>query len=234
MHAVLLAGGEGRRLAPLTDSIPKALVPVGDQPVIALLLELLARQGVKSVDLAVNHQADQIRDAIGDGTQFGLSIRYHHEPVPLSTIGPLTLIDHLPDQFLVMNADVLTNLPIREFFDTHARSDCALTVATKKRIEQTDFGVIYANRENIVTRFVEKPTLELTVSMGIYAMKRELLKSLEKGTRFGFDDLMSLMLKRNWPVQTFPWEGYWLDIGRPDDYEHAQRDVAIYQSWLHD
>lgn len=232
MHAVILAGGEGRRLAPLTDSIPKALVPVGNEPVLAIVLKLLAKQGVKTVDLAVNHQSEKILQAIGDGSQFGLVVKYHHEATPLSTIGPLTLIDDLPEQFLVMNADVLTDLPIRKFFEWHTESDFGLTVAMNKRNEQTDFGVISANYENIVTRFSEKPILELTVSMGVYAMRRELVNRLEKGKRFGFDELMYLMLDNEWPVQTFPWDGYWLDIGRPDDYERANGDIATYQSWL--
>ncbi len=232
MHAVILAGGEGRRLAPLTDSIPKALVPIGDEPVLAIVLKLLAKQGVKTVDLAVNHQAEKILQAIGDGSKFGLRVKYHHEVIPLSTIGPLTLIDSLPDQFLVMNADVLTDLPIRKFFEWHIQSNFELTIATKKRIEQTDFGVIETNSEKRVTGFAEKPYRELTVSMGIYAVNRELVNRLDKGKRFGFDDLMLLMLKQKWPAQTFHWDGYWLDIGRPDDYERANEDIATYQSWL--
>lgn len=232
MHAVLLAGGEGRRLAPLTDSIPKALVPIGEEPVLILLLKLLAKQGVTSIDLAVNRYADQIMQAVGDGRRFGLAVRYCHEQIPLSTIGPLTQIENLPDQFLVMNADILTDLPISTFFDTHCRNDSTFTVAVKKRIETTDFGVIEYNKESLATGFHEKPSRELTVSMGIYAMKRKLLDSIPKEVRFGFDDLMHLMLREKHPVRVFVWEGYWLDIGRLDDFERAQRDLEIYQNWL--
>jgi mannose-1-phosphate guanylyltransferase len=232
MHAVLLAGGEGRRLAPLTDSIPKALVPVGDEPVLAIVLKLLVKQGVRTVDLAVNHHAEKISQAIGDGSQFGLDVKYYHEATPLSTIGPLTLIEKLPEQFLVMNADVLTDLPVDAFYQYHCNSGAALTVATTGRIERTDFGVIETNSKKMVTGFAEKPSRELTVSMGIYAIRRELVNKLEKGKRFGFDDLMLLMLKQKWPVQTFPWDSYWLDIGRPDDYERAREDTDRYKSWL--
>lgn len=232
MHAVLLAGGEGRRLFPHTEQIPKALVPIRETPVIALVLRLLARQGVTSVDLAVNHRADQIRAVIGDGRNFGVPVRYCHEPTSLSTIGPLTLIDDLPAVFLVMNADVLTDLPPKTLLDAHHRNGAFCTVACTRRHEQTDFGVLTVGADNQVTAFTEKPTASYLVSMGMYLMSREILSDIPRGQRYGFDQLMMDLLKRNQPIHAIEWDGYWLDIGRPADYERAQLDADRYDRWL--
>lgn len=232
MHAVILAGGEGRRLQPHTDNLPKALVPIDGEPVVGIVLKLLARAGVTTVDLAVNHRADQIRDALGDGQAFGPTLKYWHEPAPLSTIGPLTLIDTLPETFLVLNADVLTDLPFRALYDEHLAHNAAMTVATTTRIEHTDFGVMSVNDNKGIVSFEEKPGRSLTVSMGVYVLNRSLVTGLDRGTRFGFDDLMLQMLREKQVVRSFPWSGYWLDIGRPDDFQRAQQDSALYKRWL--
>lgn len=232
MHAVILAGGEGRRLQPHTDSLPKALVPVGGEPVVAIVLKLLAKAGVRTVGMAVNHRAEQIVTALGDGSSFGLLLKYWHESTPLSTIGPLTLIENLPETFLVLNADVLTNLPFHSLYDKHRANGVELTVATTTRIEQTDFGVMTSDARDEIVSFQEKPHQSLMVSMGVYAMNRSLLDRLVRGARFGFDDLMNRMLREKRTIRSFPWSGYWLDIGRPDDYQRACQDAEIYKSWL--
>lgn len=221
MEAVILAGGQGTRLAPYTTDLPKALVPVGGKPVIEILLHRLKLYGVTKAHLAVNHRADQIRNAIGDGRRLGLDIVYSEEPEPLSTVGPITLMPSLPEHFLVANADILTDLDFMRLFDCHRKSGCQLTVATFRRTEQIDYGVVEAGTDDRVRTFAEKPPYHFLVSMGIYVFSRSLLDLVPHGKRFGFDDLMRLLLDKNVPINTMPHQGFWLDIGRIDDYERA-------------
>lgn len=224
MVAVILAGGQGTRLLPITNDLPKALLPIGGKPVVRVVLERLKRSGVTTIYMAINHRADQIKAALGDGSETGLEILYSIEQTPLSTVGPLKLIDNLPEQFIVMNADILTDLDVGELSEFHANHDAALTVAIHKGTERIDFGVITTDSDGIVTEFREKPEYEFSVSMGVYVFSRRLLKSIPSGQRYGFDDLMRDMLSRGEKVATYPYDGYWLDIGRPNDYEQAKRD----------
>jgi len=221
MEAVILAGGQGTRLAPYTNGVPKALVSVCGRPVIEILLHRLKLAGVTKVHIAVSHLAYQIKSVLGDGERFGLQIVYSEESEPLSTVGPLTLIPSLPDEFLVANADVLTDLDLKLLYARHRESHCKLTVATYHRTERMDYGVLQAAGDGRVTAFSEKPEYRFSVSMGVYVFSRSVLEYVPRGARFGFDDLMLTLLKKNEPINTCPYEGFWLDIGRPDDYERA-------------
>lgn len=226
MVAVILAGGRGSRLLPHTADIPKALVSVGGKPVVGIVLERLKKAGVTTAHLAVHYRAEQIMSALGDGSDFGIEIRYSLEEEPLSTVGPLKLIENLPEQFVVMNADVLTDLNVRDLYEFHGTHNSSLTVATYRANEMIDFGVIETDSEGTVTGFHEKPRYPFLVSMGIYVFSRHLIADIPNGTRYGFDDLMHAMLSRKESVATFPYDGYWLDIGRPADYERAARDFT--------
>lgn len=221
MEAVVLAGGQGTRLLPYTADLPKALVPIGGRPVIEILLLRLKKYGVTKVHLAVNHLADQIESALGDGTRLGLEIAYSHEPEPLSTVGPITLIDNLPDTFVVANADVLTDLDIQMLVQAHKGSGCKLTVATSVRSERLEYGVFEVDAENRVTSFVEKPGYEFRVSMGVYVFSRSALEFVPSRSCFGFDDLVHALLGKSEPINTVLHEGFWLDIGRAEDYLRA-------------
>lgn len=231
MVAVLLAGGVGSRLRPLTDELPKALVRVGSRPVISILLSQLARSGFREIILCVNHRADQIMGAMGDGSQFGVSLRYSFETVPLSTIGPLRLISSLPEHFLVLNADILTDLPFAELLRYHAASERIVTVATTERSESVDFGVVQIADERILS-FLEKPCVTQSVSMGVYAMHQRLLAMIPPDRPYGFDQLMHDLLAADEPVGAFQHTGFWLDIGRPTDYLAAQRETSRIDRWL--
>ncbi len=226
MRAVLLAGGKGTRLRPFTTTIPKPLVPVGDIPIMELLLRQLSSRGCDRVTVAVGHMAQLIMAYFGDGSKWDLSIDYSIEDEPLNTIGPLKLIPDLPEHFLVMNGDLLTDLDMSKLYEAHVESGAAGTVATYERDVRIDFGVLsYDAESRRVTGFIEKPVEHFSVSMGIYAFSRDILDLVPDGEPFGFDELMLASIDRGLDVRAFPHDGYWLDIGRPDDYDRANRDV---------
>lgn len=224
MEAVVLAGGQGTRLLPLTSDLPKALVPVGGRPVIEILLHRFKRFGVTKVHLAVNHLADQIESALGDGSKFDLEICYSHEPEPLSTVGPITLIKNLPEKFIVANADILTDLDLKVLAKEHERSGCKMTVATCVRADKMEYGVFEIASDNRVATFTEKPTYQFRVSMGVYIFSKSVLEYVPGRTRFGFDDLVTTLLAKNEPIHAVLHTGFWLDIGRAQDYLRANSD----------
>jgi NDP-sugar pyrophosphorylase family protein len=233
MRAVILAGGKGTRLRPYTTIIPKPLVPIGgEMPILEIVIRQLAQHGFKHITLAVNHMANLIIAFFGDGSKWGVRIDYSLEDKPLSTIGPLTLIDSLPESFIVMNGDILCDLNYRDFLETHVKKACGVTVATFKRDVKVDFGVIGYNANNVIGSFTEKPTYHFDVSMGIYGMSRHVIEELPKGEPYGFDDLMRDGLRNGLKLEARPYEGFWLDIGRPDDYDYANENYVMIKSKL--
>jgi NDP-sugar pyrophosphorylase family protein len=223
-RAVILAGGKGRRLAPYTFVIPKPIVPIGTTPILEIVLRQLARHGFGQVDIALGHLSEIIRAVAGDGSRFGLRIGYTDEPAPLGTMGPLRLVRDLSGSFLVMNADLLTDLDYDALWRFHAAHDGLATVATFEKSTQLQLGVIETDSGGRVTAFQEKPTLRHKVSMGVYVFRQAVLDLIPAATYFGFDDLMRLLLDRGEVVRTFPFAGRWLDIGIPADYERAQEE----------
>lgn len=229
--AVILAGGKGTRLRPYTTSFPKPLMPVGDRPVLEILIEQLIRDGFTHFHFAVGHLAELIEAYFGDGHRWGddITISYSREESPLGTAGPLAMLaESLPEQFLVVNGDVLTDLDYGLFLDSHRRNDPArvLTISTHKRILCSEYGVLNATPDGLVRDYSEKPSYHLSVSEGVYAFSRETLSWIPKNQRFDFPDLVQRMLREHLPVVACEHTGMWLDIGRPDDYEEAQRLVA--------
>ncbi len=222
MHAVVLAGGKGVRLRPYTTRLPKPLVPIGDEfSILDIVLCQLGQQGFSGATLAIGYLGNLIRAYVGDGHRWGLKIDYASEDVPLGTIGPvLQILDQLPEDFLVMNGDVLTDLDYAELLTQHISSGAPLTVATYQREVFIDFGVLTALHGRIV-QFTEKPTIDYRVSMGVYGLSRRTLRRYPVGLPLGFDDLMHDLLARDDLPREHPFDGYWLDIGRPDDYDRA-------------
>ncbi|HEY1759753.1 MAG TPA: sugar phosphate nucleotidyltransferase [Bryobacteraceae bacterium] len=220
-RAVILAGGMGTRLRPYTVVLPKPLMPIGEYPILEVVLRQLARCGFRRVTMAVNHQAELIQAFFGNGARWGLEIDYSLESKALSTIGPLKLIQDLPERFLLMNGDILTDLNFREFCDSHAQAGHLFTIAAASRTQVVDYGVLEVDGANVLSCFKEKPTHRYLVSMGVYAVSRSLLERVPSNVKYGFDDLMRDMLARGEAVRVEPYNGYWLDIGRPDDYERA-------------
>jgi NDP-mannose synthase len=230
---VILAGGKGTRLFPYTVNLPKPLVPLGgEMPVLELLLRQLQRHGVTHVTLAVNHLANLIQAFFQDGSKWGLRIDYSMEDKPLGTIGPLTLIPDLPENFFVMNGDVLCDLDFAEFFRWHDEEKNEVSVSVFKRQQFVDFGVLRYDLEGRITDFVEKPTYDFDVSMGIYCFHRSAIERLTRGKPYGFDHLMLDGIKNGWKIRARLFKGYWLDIGRPDDYQTANENFTQLKARL--
>ncbi len=224
MQAVILAGGKGRRLYPFTKEIPKPLVEIHGEPIIAILLKQMQSSGVSEVIIALNHMADQIEKVVGDGSLFGLKVRYSHEEKELSTVAPLKLIDALQDNFIVANGDILTDFDFADLMQKHLKSKTELTVAVTNRCHNIDYGVIEKNSDGKIISFVEKPKSNVLVSCGIYAFSKSVLAHVPDNMSFGFDNLMHSLLKKNISINSYLFEKFWLDIGRPSDYEKAQTE----------
>jgi len=196
-------------------------MPIGPYPILEVVVRQLARHGFRRITMAVNHQANLIKAFFGDGSSWGLEIDYSLESIPLSTIGPLKLVEDLPEQFLLMNGDVLTDLNFRELCDAHVAARRLFTISAAPRTNIIDYGVLEVDSDSRLSRFSEKPCHQYLVSMGVYVVARSLLDRVPALVRYGLDDLMRDMLSRGEPVHVEPYGGYWLDIGRPDDYERA-------------
>lgn len=223
-RAVILAGGKGTRLKPYTISLPKPLVPVGEMPILEIIIRKLVKSGFDHITITVNHMADIIRAFCGDGSKWGILIDYSLEDKPLSTMGPLKLINDLPDNFLVMNGDVLTDLDFGAFYDAHVAQQNIFTVSSFTREQKIDYGVLVLNEENKLTGFIEKPVNTYQVCMGVNMASKKILDIIPEDTFYGFDHLMLELIRRNQPATVLTHQGYWLDIGRPDDYEKACAD----------
>jgi NDP-sugar pyrophosphorylase family protein len=222
MRAIIMAGGKGTRLRPYTTLIPKPLVPLGGKfSILEIVLMQLERSGFTHVTLAVNHLSHLIMSYFGDGSRLGIKIDYSIEEQELSTIGPLTLIDDLPETFLVMNGDILCDLNYRDFFETHIKNGSEVSVSAFNREVKIDFGVLRYDDAGHLTAFQEKPKYDYSVSMGIYCINRTVIDRLVRGKPYGFDTLMLDAIRQQQLVKIEPFNGYWLDIGRPDDYEYA-------------
>lgn len=225
MRAIILAGGKGTRLRPYTTLIPKPLVPLGGQySILEIILLQLSKSGFTHITLAVNHLSHLIMAYFGDGSRFGLKIDYSLEESELSTIGPLTLIEDLPENFLVMNGDILSDLNYRAFFEQHVNTQSKVSVSAYRREVKVDFGVLQYDEDGNLTAFVEKPVYNFDVSMGIYCIHKSVIDALPKGKTYGFDHLMIDGLASQSPANIRPFSGYWLDIGRPDDYQYADEN----------
>ncbi|MFE5814426.1 NDP-sugar synthase [Streptomyces sp. NPDC056479] len=233
MHAVILAGGKGVRLRPYTTALPKPLVPIGDQhAILEIVLRQLSTAGFTRCTIAIGHLGEIIRAYVGDGTQWGLSVDYATEESPLGTMGPLlTLRDRLPENFLVMNGDVLTDLDYADVLRTHEASGTPLTIATYSRKVHIDFGVLTTDASRVVA-FTEKPSIDYRVSMGVYGVSRTTLDDYTPGLPLGFDELVMDLLAAERPPHAYEFDGYWLDIGRPDDYDRANAEFTSRKSML--
>jgi len=220
-RAVVLAGGKGSRLRPYTVVLPKPLMPIGEYPILEVIIRQLAWFGFDHITLTVNHQAEIIRAFCQDGARWNVRLDYSLETQPLSTIGPLKLIPDLPEDFLLVNGDVLTDLDFGSFYDRHASEQRWFTISAAQRKHMVDYGVLEADSSNRLSAFREKPAYDYLVSMGVYAVSRRVLDIVPAGTKYGFDNLMLDMLRASLPVHVDPYSGEWLDIGRPDDYLQA-------------
>lgn len=227
MKAVILAGGKGARLAPYTTILPKPLMPIGDMPILEILLRQMKRAQVDEVILAVGHLAHLMQAFFQDGERLGLKISYSYEEHPLGTAGPLSLVAGLEDTFLVANGDVLTTLDLCSLVDFHRSSGAIATIASHARKVKIDLGVIQYNGSNQVIGYIEKPTYDFYVSMGIYIFEPRVLPYIPYNQYLDFPDLILRLIAAGEKVAGYPFDGYWQDLGRPDDYEQAMQEFEM-------
>jgi NDP-sugar pyrophosphorylase family protein len=233
MRAIILAGGKGTRLRPYTVTFPKPLVPLGgEMPVLEIIIRQLSRQGVRHITLAVNHLANLIQAFFQDGSKWGLRIDYSLEEQPLNTMGPLTLLRDLPENFLVMNGDVLCDLDFRAFYQAHCDAGNDITVSVCRREQFVNYGVLQYGEARRITGFAEKPRYSFEVCMGVNCLNRRIVERLKPGEPYGFDSLMLDGIRDGLKMIARPFDGYWLDIGRPEDYETADANFAEIKARL--
>lgn len=226
-RAVILAGGKGRRLAPYTTVLPKPLMPVGDVPILEVVIRQLKQAGFEDLTMAVGHLAELLMAYFGDGSRWGVHIRYSREEQPLGTAGPLRLVNSLDGTFLAMNGDLLTTLDYGAMWAFHQSRGAIATMATFQREVKIDLGVLSVDGEQWVCGYTEKPTFHYTVSTGIYILEPDVLEFIPRGERLDMPDLILRLLGAGHRVSAYPFRGIWLDIGRTDDYERA---VAEFQA----
>ncbi|MDO9085164.1 MAG: sugar phosphate nucleotidyltransferase [Anaerolineaceae bacterium] len=224
MHAVILAGGKGTRLAPYTKIFPKPMMPIGDKAILEILLHQLKAAGINHVTLTVGHLSGLMRAYFQDGSQYDLDIQYSYEDFPLGTAGPLANITHLTQTFLVANGDVLSLLPIAELVQFHKEHEAICTIAMHQRAVKIDLGVIEMDECCQVTDYIEKPTIDYRVSMGLYVFEPRVLEYIPQGEYLDFPNLVKKLLAAGERVLGFPYDGYWQDLGNPADYEQAVED----------
>ena len=232
-RAVVLAGGLGTRLRPYTTVLPKPLMPVGDRPILDVIVRQLRRHGFERLTIVTGHLAELIEAFFGSGERFGIAIDYYREDRPLGTVGALSLLEGLDGDFLVMNGDVLTDLDLARFLDSHRDSGVAATIAAHTRDVQVSLGVLRfddGDDADRLTGYVEKPTYHYEVSMGVYAFSPRVLPFIERGGRLDFPDLILRLLDAGETVRAIRSEAYWLDIGRHDDYETAIEEFERLRS----
>jgi NDP-sugar pyrophosphorylase family protein len=224
MKAVILAGGRGTRLAPYTTILPKPLMPIGDRPILDIVIRQLKGYGFTDITLAVGYLAELLMAYFGTGERFGVKISYSREEEPLGTAGPLSLVPGLTDRFLVMNGDVLTAINYSDMLAHHQASGAIGTVAVYPRSVRIDLGVVQYDEQYRLTDYVEKPTHQYRVSMGIYFFEPRVLGFIQPSMRLDLPDLVKQLVAAGETVNCYPYSGYWLDIGRPDDYQQAVAD----------
>lgn len=230
-RVIILAGGKGRRLAPYTAVIPKPLMPLGDRPILDVVLRQLKRFDLTDVTIAVGHLADLIIACFGDGSKYGVHITYSdRETTPLGTAGPLSLIPGLTDTFLVMNGDLLTTLDFSELLAFHRERRAIATIAVCERDTQINYGVIEIDHTNRISGYIEKPTYHYHVSMGINVFEPVVLSFVPPGCPYDIPDLIKALLQKGQPVAAYKFGGYWQDIGRFEDYQKAVEDFENRQS----
>ena len=222
MRAIILAGGKGTRLRPYTAAIPKPLVPIGEnQVVLEVVIHQLIKYGVNHITIAVSHFSNLIISYFGDGSKWGIKIDYSVEEKPLNTIGALTIIKDLPENFLVINGDTVTNLNYKEFYDEHVKRENPISVSAKKREVKIDLGVLKFDENKHLVEFSEKPTHYAYVALGVNCFHRSVIERLAKESWYGFDDLMRDSLANKEKIWIYEFDGLWFDIGRPEDYQYV-------------
>lgn len=231
MEVVIMTGGKGMRMAPYTKVLPKGLLPVGEQPILEIIVKQLRNYGFTSITMACGYLSGLIQTYFGDGSSRDVSISYYVENEPLGTVGPIKLISRRHGPFLLINCDVLTTLDFSRFRDFHIQGGSILTIASQKKGIPIELGVL-ETQDEYVTNFVEKPTRSAYVSMGIYMMNPEVADYIPSHQYFDIPDLIHALLAANEKVRHYENNDFWLDIGRPADYTLANEQFGKLKSLL--
>jgi len=224
MKAVILAGGKGTRLVPYTTVFPKPLMPIDGMPILEVIVRQLAHYRIREIIFTVSPQSEPLLAAyFGDGRRYGLDISYSREEKSLGTAGPLSILTDLPETFLVMNGDILTTLNYQKLIRYHQRHKGLITIAMNQKKVPLELGVMEFTHSHRLTRYIEKPTLSYSVSMGIYIFEKRVLERIPSRRFMDFPELIQTLLKEKKRVVCYPSNDFWLDIGRHEDYEEAQK-----------
>ncbi|QQT27800.1 nucleotidyltransferase family protein [Sphingobacterium spiritivorum] len=224
--AIIMAGGEGKRLRPLTETTPKPLLKVGDKPIIEYNIDRLKSVGIKNIHLSINYLGDQLIDYFGDGSNKSLNIKYVKEEKPLGTIGSVLLVDKfMHEDIIVMNSDLLTNIDFADFYKSFKESDADMAVAATSYHVDVPYGVLEMGDGSAVKSLKEKPRYTYYSNAGIYLLRRNLLSMIPNNQFYNITDLMERVLEMNLKLITYPINGYWLDIGKHEDFQKAQEDI---------
>lgn len=223
---VLMAGGEGRRLRPLTEDVPKPLLRIGSKPLLEIILNSFISQGFHRFFISINYKAEMIEKYFGDGSAWGVDVEYLREKAKLGTAGSLSLLPGQPDDsIIVMNGDLLTNMSFGRLLEFHEETRAAATVCIREHHVSIPYGVVETDK-NRLTALVEKPIRRFFVNAGIYVLNPDVLQLVKPDTYTDMTDLVQRLLKRNDTISTYPIHEYWSDIGRPEDFQRAQEEAA--------
>lgn len=226
VEAIIMAGGEGRRLLPLTAKLPKPLLPIGGKPIIEHNIERLIKFGVNHIRISINYLGHMLQEHFGNGSRYNIKIDYVSEDQPLGTIGAVRKVTDWDSQhILVMNSDILSDLDFSDFYTSFFDSGADLAIAATVYSVNVPYAVLETNKGNQVSALSEKPTYTYYSNAGIYLMKREVLNHIPEDTRYDMTDLIQVLMDKGLKVISYPIRGYWLDIGQMHDYEKAQEDI---------
>ena len=224
LSAVIMAGGYGKRLLPLTEQVPKPMLPVGDRPLLELTIQQLRRSGIREISLTTHYLPDSIVQYFGDGSAFGVRLTYLEEESPLGTAGGIKLMKRTDNPFVVINGDIITGVPFQEMLNFHRKHHASLTVGVRKYDVEVPFGVVELDEVH-VNLIREKPSFNFFINAGAYLLEPEVCDFIPSGERFDMTDLIQKLIGAGKVVVSFPIMEYWLDVGRHEDYARAQEDV---------
>jgi len=226
VKAVLMAGGRGTRLRPLTYEIPKPMIKLADQPVLEIIIQQLMTFGIDHIFISTNYLGEMIQNYFKDGSQLGCKIQYIEEPKELGTVGSIKIASkQFTEPFIVMNSDILTKCPMNRLYEFHQAQGNTLTVAVKKYLNRVPYGVVEIDPTSQVKSLIEKPSREYLINSGIYIISPECLQHIPEDTQFDMTDLINNLLESGQKVGAYPFDAYWTDIGNINDYERANQDI---------
>ena len=226
MKAVLLAGGKGRRLKPFTTTIPKPLFPIGEKPILQIIIEQLKEFGVDEYIISLGYLGELIKAFLGDGEKYNTKISYVTEETPLGTAGAISLLPELNDDYIFMNGDILSTIDFTEAYNEHKKSKALMTICTFEKTTKSSLGVLELSINGEVQDYLEKPELKQIVSSGIYILNPGIKDYIPKNTKYDLPDLVKSLINKKKKINTYAIKGDWFDIGTPSDLEKAEQYLS--------